>query len=130
MKSKYQSEYRLSRLIAKMLLKEISEEENLELQAWLKSSPENRERLEIWKQRLICDMQVLSLGNKDRVWKNIQREISGKHSLCRWNYQKIAAYAAVCLLLVGCTGLLMWLATGETYIRPGYSQALLSVTGL
>jgi len=99
----YQPYFDLGKLIAKYLRKELTEQEQDQLEQWLQSDTRNQELFKKLTDQTIIDseLETFETNDKDKAWKNIVKKTGFKSTTRKSAASKPwPAYAAAIVLLV------------------------------
>ncbi len=133
MMNRIEKEIKIADAVARKLLfgEELSEEEEIVLQEWLKERGGHQEWLRKYQERRLYREfeEIIRLSDTGKQWRRLEWRVKGEKRI-RW--RKWGAYAAGVALLV-CAGLWLGLHREETkvpvakmsVIMPGRAQALL-----
>jgi len=99
----YQPYFDLGKLIAKYLRKELTEQEQDQLEQWLQSDTRNQELFKKLTDQTIIDseLETFETNDKDKAWKNIVKKTGFKSTTRKSAASKPwPAYAAAIVLLI------------------------------
>jgi transmembrane sensor len=99
----YQPYFDLGKLIAKYLRKELTEQEQDQLEQWLQADTRNQELFKKLTDQTIIDseLETFETNNKDKAWKNIVKKTGFKSTTRKSAASKPwPAYAAAIVLLI------------------------------